>query len=423
MQELPPQIVETDIPYDTNNSEAFVYKFINLITKMFYIGFHKGQPYDGYFHSSTNEDFNNDFTHPDGKFRYEVLQYGTEEYCKSVEHNLLKEIDAPNNPLCYNKTIGGSSLDLINVAMCRDIAHEIDSTKSYSGTKTTYKKLDSIPTFKLQVRDITVNAEQVRQLKDIINTKNTLQHLHVVILKNRKYENRQGDLVIGGNHSIQAAKQSKHAKTGMIPVLEISEDQHKDWSDDEVDLIANGLNPREENPRLQTNIETVAKQVGKLLNKGYDINSKEIKEIKKMFNITNVESTKINKLAKEYLNEVNPGFTNWIDYGRGTDDYKEMKKMIERENRKDGIFCRVYSSEKFGVTDAMENIYNDIQKKVHLDTFRIFIYFKDQTAKDNWENDLKEDMHREYLSYFFNSVNIKVEFEYMKTQKKSLTVQ
>ena len=67
-------------------------------------------------------------------------------------------------------------------------------------------------------------------------------------------------------------------------------------------MIANGLNPREENPGLQTNIETVAKQVGKLLNKGYDINSKEIKEIKKMFNITNVESTKINKLAKEYPN-------------------------------------------------------------------------------------------------------------------------
>jgi hypothetical protein len=30
MLQLPKQIVETDIPYDPNNSEAYVYKHINL---------------------------------------------------------------------------------------------------------------------------------------------------------------------------------------------------------------------------------------------------------------------------------------------------------------------------------------------------------------------------------------------------------
>ena len=36
MEQLPKQIVEQNIPYDPNDSEAFLYKFTNLLNKKIY---------------------------------------------------------------------------------------------------------------------------------------------------------------------------------------------------------------------------------------------------------------------------------------------------------------------------------------------------------------------------------------------------
>ena len=74
---LPKQIVDSNVPYDPNNCEAFLYKFTNLNNNKVYIGIHKGKPFDGYMFSSKNEDFHSDFMNPSAKFKYEVLYYGT----------------------------------------------------------------------------------------------------------------------------------------------------------------------------------------------------------------------------------------------------------------------------------------------------------------------------------------------------------
>ena len=42
MEQLPKQIVEQNIPYDPNDSEAFLYKFTNLLNKKIYIGMGAG---------------------------------------------------------------------------------------------------------------------------------------------------------------------------------------------------------------------------------------------------------------------------------------------------------------------------------------------------------------------------------------------
>lgn len=420
MQDLPPQIVESNIPPVFEDFQSFVYKFTNLKNNMIYIGYHKGQPYDGYFHSSTNKEFQNEFMNPDAKFKYEVLQYGSVDYCKSVEHNLLKKVDAANSPVYYNKTNGSSNITLIDPEMMNDIAEEITTNKSYSGVEPVFKELERLPKYKLQIRNITVDADHINKIKNVINTKNSLNHLLVVVLLDRVYRGRKGDMIIDGNHSIQAAKKSKHGRNGLIPVLEIPYDLHKDWSDDEIDLLAALLNPRSENPRLETNIETIAQLVSNLLNQGYDIGSKEIKTIKQKFKVDSAESKKINILAKQMFEEQNPSDTTWIDYGKSTDDGKLLKDKVAKENKKTGVLCRTFSTEKFGITESVEKMYEYIHDGINIDTYRILFHFKDSDSQNTWFNS-KEKFVKDTLTWLFKPHNISVEFEYLPTERTKFT--
>ena len=104
METLPKQVVKQNVAINYDNSEAFVYKFTNLNNNSKYIGIHKGKPFDGYLNSSTNDKFHEDFLSPNAEFQYDVLQYGTYEYVKAVEHTLLSEVNAKDSDEYYNKT-------------------------------------------------------------------------------------------------------------------------------------------------------------------------------------------------------------------------------------------------------------------------------------------------------------------------------
>ena len=70
---LPKQIVDDHVPYDKTFSEAFLYRFTNLLNGRIYVGIRKGQPYDGYMFSSKCKEFHKDFMNPNSKWKYEVL--------------------------------------------------------------------------------------------------------------------------------------------------------------------------------------------------------------------------------------------------------------------------------------------------------------------------------------------------------------
>ena len=71
-----------------HGAEAFVYLWYDSINKMFYLGKHKGSPFDNYTHSSTVwESFSKDNI-PDGAKR-KILAYGTNEEMCILENILL----------------------------------------------------------------------------------------------------------------------------------------------------------------------------------------------------------------------------------------------------------------------------------------------------------------------------------------------
>jgi hypothetical protein len=389
METLPKQIVKQNIAVNYDNSEAFVYKFTNLNNNSKYVGIHKGKPFDGYLNSSTNEKFHEDFLSPNAEFQYDVLQYGTYEYVKAVEHTLLSEVNAKDSDEYYNKTNGSSNLAIPRIAECKYVAEKI-ANKEYEGISAKFIPVKSLPVRRFQIREFSLLPSHVKLLRDIINDKSTLEHLMVVILKDRYYRGRKGDLIIDGNHSIEAAITSRFAGAGSIPVLEIPEDMHKDWTDEEVDIIALMCNPRTENPRLQSSYEDIARQICKLRLQGFNSASKPIKDLKDHFKLSSSQKAKVSKIANQMYAEQKPSDATWIDYGTGSEG-REIKKLIEKEcvthGHHTGIFSQCYSTSKYNAWSDLYDmiLYNEKNPNDKIITYKVRWYHTDANYKKTWE--------------------------------------
>ena len=85
--------------------EAFVYQWYDSKNRMFYLGYHKGTPDDGYTHSSTiMESFKSNEVPPYMKRR--ILAYGTHEEMCELEYELLKNRKAKCWDRYYNESLG-----------------------------------------------------------------------------------------------------------------------------------------------------------------------------------------------------------------------------------------------------------------------------------------------------------------------------
>ena len=84
---------------------AFVYRWRNLTDGRLYIGYHIGGETDGYVSSSRY--FNADYRKDPCNFVREILERGATVDMIKLEHKLLTELNASDNPLYYNRWNGG----------------------------------------------------------------------------------------------------------------------------------------------------------------------------------------------------------------------------------------------------------------------------------------------------------------------------
>lgn len=87
-----------------NYSEAFVYKWTDTTTEMWYIGYHKGSIDDGYICSSK-------IVKPlieanPGNWERTIIAHGTKQAMIDLERELLMENNAKRNSNSYNKHNG-----------------------------------------------------------------------------------------------------------------------------------------------------------------------------------------------------------------------------------------------------------------------------------------------------------------------------
>ena len=127
-----PKTSGKNIPKNINGYEYFIYLWLIVETDLKYCGYHKGIPLrDGYYHSSTNEDFNLVFSDANSKLEFSVISYGAYIEMLNLEHKILSENDARNNPLYYNLNNGFEKDNEPDLDLCDEFVEEFEILKTY----------------------------------------------------------------------------------------------------------------------------------------------------------------------------------------------------------------------------------------------------------------------------------------------------
>jgi len=84
---------------------AFLYKWINVDTKEYYIGVHEGKENDGYIASSSS--FLIKYKEAKGKWKREVVTFHASMAEALAEEALVVTEETLADPLCLNRMVGG----------------------------------------------------------------------------------------------------------------------------------------------------------------------------------------------------------------------------------------------------------------------------------------------------------------------------
>jgi hypothetical protein len=367
-------IVEKIEKQNTHNHEACVYKLTKLNSKpgekQFYVGFCLIKENRNYVHSSQDDNLDLDINRHD--FKHEILHYGSEDEMRTVENEILMSNDARNNPEWYNMTNGaqGRTVKKVDLEHLSNMADEINETFAFKGInpvieifkKKKMKQTIADTLMRLQVRFNSIITSNVRAISSHLDDPKILgdiellekqgKKLLVVVLKDvlvplnseGKYD-PEGiptfvDLVVGGNHTLDATIQSKHGK--QIRFLKLPKEVHQlDYA--EAKQLGSFLNKGDEQPREVNSEEDILKQcINLCIDFGYSSKSEKIDEILENNNCNPAMARRIKKALTERLKKDALSDMMWIDY-KG-DEGKEIIKKIKRKLAKAYPFAKIISA-------------------------------------------------------------------------------
>lgn len=234
---------------------ASVYRYTNLLNGKIYIGIHL-ESHKPYHTSSQDEDFLKDKADKDAKFKFEILDWGSYEECIDIEHNLLKEVDAKNNPLYYNKSNGRPGTPKKDLKFQNQLTKELKiirtgKTDSKKLTILSEKNIASEESFidlftkrgLFQVRDTQIDDDNVDEIEDKIQYNYGVVD-YPIYLKDRNFNGVFYEwLLISGNHTIYTpVKMGEHFQFEKTEQVIIPPEIHKKGTDSDWRAIANNLN-------------------------------------------------------------------------------------------------------------------------------------------------------------------------------------
>tara|TARA_R100001377_G_C3185413_1_gene108337 strand:+ start:66 stop:1523 length:1458 start_codon:yes stop_codon:yes gene_type:complete len=278
--DLVPQVVETNLNENLppERCVGFIYCWTNLDSGRWYRGKHQGYPRDGYLFSSKQEDFLLDFTDPNSRWRYEILNYVTTNTTDltNLEYKILTELDARNDPMSYNKSNGipvkTNEPDLEKVQnLANQIKNQEFPIRSKVKISDLMKKIidgDRIQSrFKDRsdlIKDITGFINDAGGITDpcpvdcVKKNEDGVIHEHivgcdpVVMLHDVTYRGKfYSDIITDGNQTTQGAYKADKAVT--LRVQDVPAEETEDFTDAEFILLGNLLNPPQKKKKDPTN--------------------------------------------------------------------------------------------------------------------------------------------------------------------------
>lgn len=397
----PPSIKEVHIGEVPPIYEGYLYRITDLSDNRVYVGIHKGYVGDGYWHSSTDTEFNQIFSNSNSNLKFEILEYGDYGEMTVSERKILKDNDARNNPSFINKSNGSAKFIQPDVDNMTELSERILNGEF----PITMESVDDIYDLeRLQVRS-EEDKEHRREIKERIEDAggNTDKCSPIVI-----YENRQSgkDIVGDGNHTLGAAKDAKHCS--LVPIIRVPEIVHTEYTNQELKGVSNLLNKKPEIIKKPMTVDDGVKYIVGTYSDGTPYDSIGNKKYLEACGFTKRQVTTILKKSKIEIDKNNLSLANklWIDYKSKT--HKPTLDTTIEGFRDSNTISLAYSSAMF----KWDNIFNSIfahtvwnEKTKTYDMTKsnvvITVHHPNPQAEENWKVNHQPDALRK-LKYYLS---------------------
>jgi hypothetical protein len=397
----PNSIKQIELGIEPSIYEAYLYKFTILDDNRVYVGVHKGYVGDGYWHSSTDAEFNKIFSESSSNLKFEILEYGNYDEMTVSERKILKHNDAKNNPMFINKSNGSAKFIQPDVDMMKDLVDSILNGK-FPIVKESVDDIYELP--RLQVRFEEDKSHKVEIQQRIEDAGGNTDKCSPIVI----YEGRQSgkDVVGDGNHTLNAAKDAKHCSE--VPVIRIPKEIHEKYTNQELKGVSNLLNKKPNIIKKSMSIDDAIKYIIGTHSEGTPYDSKGNKEYLEACGFTKKQIGSILKKVKIEIDKNNLALANklWIDYTSKT--HKPTLDATVEGFRDSNTISLAYSSAMF----KWDNIFNAIfahteensKTKVYEKTKAnvvITVYHPNPLAEESWKMVHQPDVLRK-LKYYLS---------------------
>jgi len=413
---LPKNIIESSFDSAPKEYESFVYRFTNLDNDKKYVGYHKGFVGDGYWNSSTCNEFEKVYTDSSSRLRYEILNYGTDKEMRQAEYRILSSVDARNNDEYYNKSNGFPVYPEIDREKCKALVARIESGEFNVGKELldTLRKIFEKGNI-VQVR-YEHDDEHQRDIRDKINDENgNTNDCNPILL----YEERASDgteLGGDGNHTFWGADASRAID---VPVARVPYEVHKEFSDIELETVGHLLNRRPKVFKKKETDKDAMKYLDSIYQSGQPLTSETTREGLKDLGLSARKVTSLITKYQEDLKKKLKGLAgqNFINY-KAEPAKSELVAKVEAERDKDTMAVSI-SSRSFKADELWDvivpnikidkngKLLNDketgrpmLKKKI----LKVLLYHPTGAAEEEWES--------KWSPYIRNRINCLIEKPY-----------
>ena len=391
------------IPTYPDTYTAFLYEYLCLDSNRRYVGVHKGYVGDGYFHSSTNDEFIALCANPNANLQYQILAFGNYDEMTVKEHKILKMNNATQNPKFFNKSNGSPKYKVPDYDKIHKLVSKIES--GYFDNITNEDKLDLYKLPKLQVRTEQLIRDLYVEIAQKINDAggDTTSCDPILIFEKRL---NNTDIIGNGSHTLEGAYIST-AKT--LKVSRVPKNVHKLFSDSELRAVSNLLNRRPKIVKVAMKVKDAEKYILGTYIDGYKYDSEENKIYLNSCGFTNKQIPSILKNAKKDIDNYDLAKSHqvFIDYKSSTHKSKLEYKCEGFRDHK--TLSTVFSSGYFRLDRLMYNLYQNQDKK----NIVIVIYHKSLERKTKWQQETAPDMLNQ-MEYWLKPLGYTYRFEEME---------
>ena len=376
-------IIEEVFAKSPKQYEGYTYEYTDLDSDRKYIGVHKGCVTDSYKHSSRNAEFNKIFQDSASRLKYEVLSYGTFREMLNLEHKLLKEVNAKDNPQYFNKTNGVQQYMTPDLESCREMVEMIQAKKF---PITREDKTEHVDMERLQVRYQDDDKLQKLITQKLDDAGGSVEKCNpIVVFEGRGKEG--GDVRIDGNHTFYGALASKH--TVEIKIMRVPYQEGLHLTDLEMETVADLLNARPDIVKKPCNVADGIKHVKSWVYNGAELRDAELVKALQMMGFTKGETTRILDGAEQELTEETEKKKNgsvFKNYKSGK-YLQEMTARTQRLMAQDNTIALYKSSAKFSLERIVDSLYAN--RNDDIKTVNVVIHHPSVAQERKWKENIQ----------------------------------